>query len=149
MTVMTTGRKLAIAGLVVASVTAYMGYLGAAASWQYYVTAEECLANATSLAGHRIRVSGKIVSGSLHAAADRSEARFLLAGHDGNLPVVCSGPLPDNLAGSAEVVVEGRLEGARLFRGDKLITRCASKYTSSQSATVSSSLRPASTEATR
>ena len=149
MTVMTTGRKLAIAGLVVASVTAYMGYLGAAASWQYYVTAEECLANVSSLAGHRIRVSGKIVAGSVQVASDRGKARFLLAGHDGNLPVVCSGPLPDNLAGSAEVVVEGRLENAQLFRGDKLITRCASKYTASQSATVSNSSRPAPAERTR
>ena len=35
---MSTGKKLAIAGVVVAGVTAYMAYLGASSSWQYYMT---------------------------------------------------------------------------------------------------------------
>ena len=125
---MTTGKKLTIAGLVVAGVSIYMAYLGAATSWQYYVTADECLADAKKLAGERIRVSGKIAAGSLQIAADRRQASFKLVGSSGNLPVVCSGTMPDNLADSMDVVVEGRLDGDRLFRGEKIITRCASKY---------------------
>ena len=40
------------------------------------------------------------------------------------------GPLPDNLAEEMEVVVEGSLEPSGCLRGDRVLTRCASKYAS-------------------
>ena len=127
---MTTGRKLAVGGVVVAGVTAYMAYVGAAASWQYYATTDECLADANTLVGERIRVSGKVAPNSLAIADDRMRAEFALEGQSGQLRVTCSGPLPDNLAEQMDVVVEGRLEDSGLLRGDKVLTRCASKYES-------------------
>jgi cytochrome c-type biogenesis protein CcmE len=127
---MSTGKKLAIAGLVVAGVTAYMAYLGASSSWQYYMTVHECVENASQVAGRRIRVSGTIVPGSLVVAPDRQEARFSLSEAGSQLAVVCKGPLPDDLSAtkSMDVVVEGRLGDPSTLQGDKLITRCASKY---------------------
>lgn len=124
------GKKLALAGLVVAGVTAYMAYLGASSSWQYYMTVKECVENAKDLAGRRVRISGSIAPGSLVIAPDREEAHFSLAESDSHIAVVCKGPLPDDLSADKpmDVVVEGRLDGACTFRGDKLITRCASKY---------------------
>ncbi len=131
---MTAGRKLAIAALGVVALAMYMAYRGAAGSWQYYVTVDECLTSADTLVGARIRVSGKVVPGSLVIGGDRREARFALEGTAAVLPVICAGPLPDNLAEGIEVVVEGRLEDASLLRGDKVLTRCASKYQSEQAA---------------
>jgi cytochrome c-type biogenesis protein CcmE len=151
-----TGRKLAIGGLVVGAVTAYLAYLGAATSWQYYVTVDECLADAAALAKDRIRVSGRVAAGTLEIRADRRRADFSLEGTRGVLRVVCSGPLPDNLAEGIDVVVEGRLtppgataeqasktsadapqvlprrsrKDSGLLRGDKILTRCAGKYKS-------------------
>jgi cytochrome c-type biogenesis protein CcmE len=125
---MTTGRKLALWAAVVVAITAAMAYLGGSASWQYYLTAEECAANAGSLVGTRLRVSGKIVPGTLRVAADRREATFSLATAEARLPVACAGLLPDNLAEDMEVVVEGRLEQPGLLRGSKVLTRCSSKY---------------------
>ena len=125
---MTTGRKLATLAAVVVIVTSYMAYVGASASWQYYATVDECAIMAVKFAGNRIRVSGKIAADSLQIAGDRGEARFSMAGSRSTLRVICTGPLPDNLAGGMDVVVEGRLEDASLLRGQKLITRCASKY---------------------
>ncbi len=127
---MTTGNKLALGAVVVAGITASMAYLGASASWQYYVTAEECVANADSLVGTRLRVSGKIASGTLQVTADRRQAMFSLTTAESKLPVTCSGPLPDNLAEDIEVVVEGRMEQPGLLRGNKVLTRCSSKYES-------------------
>jgi cytochrome c-type biogenesis protein CcmE len=129
MAAISTGKKLAIAGLVVAAASAYMAYLGASSSWQYYMTVKECVENASQLGSQRIRVSGTIVPGSLVISADRQEARFALSEEGRSLPVVCIGPLPDDLSPSKpmEVVVEGRM-GASTLTGDKLITRCASKY---------------------
>lgn len=120
--------KLALGASIVVAVTSYMAYVGASASWKYYVTADECTARAAQLEGHRVRVSGGVAPGSLQIASDRSQASFCLQGATSKLNVVCTGPLPDNLAESADVVVEGRLETGGRLRGDKLLTRCASKY---------------------
>ncbi len=127
---MTTGRKLGIGAVVVVGITASMAYLGGSASWQYYLTADECAAKAGSLIGTRLRVSGKIVPGTLRVAADRREAVFSLTTAEARLPVACAGLLPDNLAEDMEVVVEGRLEHPGLLRGSKVLTRCSSKYES-------------------
>jgi cytochrome c-type biogenesis protein CcmE len=127
---MSIGTKLTLAGLVIVGITAYMAYLGASSSWQYYVTVKECIENAKDMSGQRIRISGSIAPGSLLIASDRQEARFSLIESGSKLAVVCKGPLPDDLSPdkSTDVVVEGRLADDQTFRGEKLITRCASKY---------------------
>jgi cytochrome c-type biogenesis protein CcmE len=127
---MSNGTKITLAGLVIAGVTAYMAYLGASSSWQYYVTVKECVENAKDMSGQRIRISGSIAAGSLLIASDRREAHFSLTEAGSKLDVVCKGPLPDDLSPdkSMDVVVEGRLDADHTFRGEKLITRCASKY---------------------
>jgi cytochrome c-type biogenesis protein CcmE len=133
---MTTGRKLAIGGVVVAALTAWMAYRGVSASWQYYLTADECLAEGASLVGHRLRVSGRIAASTLAVDAERTRASFALEGDGANLKVVCPVPLPDNLAEGMAVLVEGRLDESGLLHGQKVLTRCASKYQSHQSAAV-------------
>ena len=130
---MTTGRKLVIGGVVVAGLTAYMAYRGASASWQYYLTADECLAESGSVVGHRLRVSGRVAPGTLVVAKDRTQASFALEGDGASLRVVCAGPLPDNLAERIAVLVEGRLDDAGVLQGEKVLTRCASKYESRDS----------------
>lgn len=125
---MTTGRKLAIGGMIVAATTVYLACVGVADSWQYYLTADECLNGTHAFAGQRVRVSGKVAPGTLVVAADRSQAHFALAGTRGDLQVACTGRLPDNLAEGIEVVVEGRFEPSGLLCGDTVLTRCASKY---------------------
>ena len=102
----------------------------ASASWQYYLTANECLAQSASLVGHRLRVSGRIAAGTLAVDKNRTRASFALEGDGANLKIVCSGPLPDNLAEGVAVLVEGRVDEAGLFHAAKVLTRCASKYQS-------------------
>jgi cytochrome c-type biogenesis protein CcmE len=127
---MTTRKKLLIAGVIVVAATGYMAYLGAASSWQYYVTVDECLTDTARFARQRIRVSGRIAADSLEIAENRREASFALEGTAGQLPVVYCGPLPDKLAERIDVVVEGRLDESGTIRCEKLLTRCASKYQS-------------------
>jgi cytochrome c-type biogenesis protein CcmE len=45
--------------------------------------------------------------------------------------------LPDNLKEDIDVVVEGRLNESGALQGDRVLTRCASKYQSQQPATMS------------
>ena len=143
------GVKLTIGGLVVMGVTFYMAYVGASASWKYYLTADECIANAGKFIGSRVRVSGKVAPESLKMTADRRQATFKLQGLSGTFDVSCQGVLPENLAEDMDVVVEGRLEQSSLLRGDKVLTRCASKYEPQESATSSERPRvPSPKEAT-
>lgn len=141
---MTTGIKLAIGGIVIAVVTGYMAYDGAMASWQYYLTVDECLAGSATLGNSRLRVHGKVAAESLQVAPDRSQARFRLEGQTGTLGVICKGPLPDNLKEEIEVVVEGRLRDTRTLNGDRVLTKCASKYQADES-----SDKPAHSEAAK
>jgi cytochrome c-type biogenesis protein CcmE len=120
--------KLVIGAALVVGVTVYMAYVGASSSWKYYVTTDECLADLGAFVGPRLRVSGKVAPGSLRIDERRTRATFALAGVRGKLEVECSGPLPDNLAEEMDVVVEGRLTQNGRLQGDKVLTRCASKY---------------------
>jgi cytochrome c-type biogenesis protein CcmE len=128
---MTPGRKLAMAGAAVVAVTVYMAFAGASANWQYYLTADECLARGDTLAKNRLRVGGKVAATTLRISSDRRQIAFTFQTAKEHLTVLCAGPPPDNLVEGMDVVVEGRLEGPGLLRGEKLLTRCASKYKSS------------------
>jgi cytochrome c-type biogenesis protein CcmE len=115
-------------GVLLVAVTSWFAWQGAAGSWQYYLTPDECLERGPSLAGARIRVAGKVAPGSVRLAPDRRGAAFALEASHQPLAIQYWGPLPDLLADRADVVVEGRLEVAGLLRADKLLTRCATKY---------------------
>ena len=52
---MSTGRKLVMGGILIGGLIAYTAYRGASASWQYYLTADECLSQGKSLVGHRLQ----------------------------------------------------------------------------------------------
>ena len=69
------------------------------------------------------RVHGKVAAATLHIDRIGQQAAFVLSGERGNLAVICTGPLPDNLAEDMEVVVEGQLEREDLVRGHKVMTK--------------------------
>jgi cytochrome c-type biogenesis protein CcmE len=133
---MTTGRKLAIASMFVAGAIVYLAYLGAAESWQYYLTVDECLNDVSLHGGTCLRVSGKVAGDSLQITPDRRQADFMLKGDKDSLAVTFSGSIPDNLAENMDVVVEGRFENEKQFHADKILTRCASKYQSKNSSSL-------------
>jgi cytochrome c-type biogenesis protein CcmE len=118
-------HKVVVGALVVITSVCYLAFLGAASSWQYYLTVDETVADASELEGRRIRVSGHVAPGSLQIADGRRKAVFLLAGERHELQVSCRCVMPDNLADDMDVVVEGVLE-ADCLRSHKVITRCAS-----------------------
>jgi cytochrome c-type biogenesis protein CcmE len=120
--------KMSLIASFVAIAVGYLAYLGAASSWQYYLSVDEAAADHTDLLGKRVRVNGQVATGSLTIRNPR-RATFDLAGKTHNLRVTCYCRLPDNLAEDMDVVVEGMLN-ADCIRCDRVITRCASKYQS-------------------
>jgi cytochrome c-type biogenesis protein CcmE len=120
--------KLAVAAALTACATAYLAYLGASTSWRYYLLVDECAESGDKFVGQRVRVSGRVASESLQLSSDRNSALFVLCGQQSKIAVSCRGPLPDNLAEDMDVVVEGTVDKDGSVRGDKVLTRCASKY---------------------
>ena len=120
--------KLAVGAAVMALATAYLAYLGASTSWRYYVLVDECSQAGDKFIGQRLRVSGRVAAHTLVVQQNRGRATFTLQGLQSDLQVSCLGPLPDNLAEDMDVVVEGTIQGSGLLRGEKVLTRCASKY---------------------
>jgi cytochrome c-type biogenesis protein CcmE len=126
---MTSGLKLTLGAAVLASGIGYLAYAGAASSWQYYLSVDEAVEDGARLNGKRVRMSGRVAAGSLAVGEDRRQATFDLAGELHTVHVTCRCSLPDNLAEDIDVVVEGTLQ-ADGVHGQKVITRCASKYES-------------------
>jgi cytochrome c-type biogenesis protein CcmE len=127
---MSLGAKLLAGALILVGVTGYVAYLGASSSWQYYLTVDECAENKSKLIARRVRVSGSVAPNSLQIANDRDRATFVLQGNSSTLPTAYRGPLPDNLTENVSVVVEGSILENGVLQGDKVLTRCASKYES-------------------
>jgi cytochrome c-type biogenesis protein CcmE len=124
--------KLGLGAAIVACATCYLAFLGASTSWQYYVHVDECVQERSQFIGRRIRVSGRVAANSLKIHDNRRRAEFVLRGEKSSLEVSCKGLLPDNLAEDIDVVVEGTLDQAGHLHGDKVLTRCASKYQAEQ-----------------
>lgn len=139
---MSPGVKFIAGGLLMAAATGYLALLGASSSWQYYLSVDEAVADNDHLSGKRVRVSGRVATGTLSIAEHRREATFDLAGERYTLPATCRCSLPDNFAEGIDVVVEGTLQ-SDVIRGHKVITRCASKY---ESKTTSAKRDASSTE---
>ena len=125
---MTAAHKLCLGGLVITMATTCLAYLGASSSWQFYMTVDELLDHPSLVRDCRVRLSGKVGHDSLRIAPDHTSASFILQGAGSQLRVECLGIIPDNLTEGIDVVVEGYVESSDLFKGDKLLTRCASKY---------------------
>jgi cytochrome c-type biogenesis protein CcmE len=128
---MTATHKLCLGGLMITMATTCLAYMGASSSWQFYMTVDELMEQPPSYRDYRIRLSGKVGHDSLRIASDRTSASFILEGVQSQLQVECRGTPPDNLAEGCDVVVEGHRENSGLFQGDQVLTRCASKYTTS------------------
>jgi cytochrome c-type biogenesis protein CcmE len=117
----------------IATLIGYLAYLGAASSWQYYLSVDEAAADSTHLLGKRIRISGRVAVGTLKIDDNRREAEFEIVGARHRLYASCRCAMPDNLAEDIDVVVEGTLQADRIH-GSKIMTRCASKYESRDAA---------------
>lgn len=124
---MSSRLKLSAGAFVVAASIGYLAFLGAADSWQYYLSVDETVADAANLKGKRIRVSGRVTPDSLKISEGRCQAEFDIAGARHKLHISCRCAMPDNLAEDIDVVVEGVLQDDGIL-GHKVITRCASKY---------------------
>jgi cytochrome c-type biogenesis protein CcmE len=116
-----------IAAVVLTLAVGYLAFAGIQAGRTYYLGVDPFLADA-AYHGQRVRLHGTVSGEGLQVDTGLAGARFLLRGQAATLPVTYQGVIPDLFRPGCDVVVEGTLGQDRVFRADKLLTKCASKY---------------------
>ena len=118
-----------IAFIVVFGALAFLGFNAFKASSMYYLSVGELLARGDAAYGEELRVSGKVVEGTIEKGPEANAIRFAVADNDGaSVPVVYQGVVPDTFQDGGEVVVEGGLGPEGVFRATTLLAKCPSKY---------------------
>ena len=121
-------RRLFIAGGLIAAGVGYLGWSGLQPTMVYYVTVGELLAQGQGALGRPVRVSGRMVDGSVVHDARLGLLSFKMSDGSGELPVTYHGVKPDMLGYSAQgayqdVVVEGKLERDGVMHATQLIVK--------------------------
>ncbi len=123
----------------IAVILAAIGWLvlsSTASTSTYYVTVPEYFTKGDEVRDRPLRVSGKVVTGSIQRQAERSELRFQISDPvhpEQTLAVVYRrAAIPDTFKDGAEAVVEGRVGADGVFEAKTLFAKCPSKYESKQ-----------------
>ncbi|MBO8125730.1 MAG: cytochrome c maturation protein CcmE [Firmicutes bacterium] len=125
------GKVILGLGVVLAAIL-FLLYFGFSNSTAYYKTVAEVLAESEDLTNQFLRVSGYLVD-EIHWDAENVVLKFSLATSpddtSGNyLPVVYHGIKPNNFEPGNEAIIEGVLDDNGVFKADKLMVKCPSKY---------------------
>jgi cytochrome c-type biogenesis protein CcmE len=145
--------KFIIGGLLILAAVVYLIYSATESNAEYFVTVDELRAQASSLAGRNIRISGAVVGDTIQYDPNTSELSFVIANvpndnatveaqgglskvlHDAvvdpnraRLTVAYSGAKPDLLQDKAQAIITGHLGADGVFQADELLLKCPTKY---------------------
>lgn len=120
--------KLLIGITVIGGGIGYFMFQAMQSSWAYYYSVDEFSASGSGGPEHTYRLAGRVKPESIVRDLENVSLAFTLAGAQAELPVQYQGAVPDNFTDDREVVVEGRLSAAGVFKADTLMTKCESKY---------------------
>lgn len=98
----------------------------------YYYTVSELIAPNAAARPAGLRVTGKVVRGTV--SQDGRELLFRISDGSHSMPVRFNGTPPGTFTDSSEVVLEGRLDSLTVFRASNLLTKCPSKYKAQEAA---------------
>lgn len=119
--------KLLVSVVIIGGALGYLIYNAMSSSWAYDISVEDFLGN-SDVQSYVARVGGVVEKGSIKRDVETMQINFRLTGKDIAMPVYYSGIIPENFDEEREVLVEGRLEGDGVFKADRIITKCESKY---------------------
>lgn len=93
----------------------------------YYITVSELKVQGVKAEGKGLRVSGKVVPGTVERSADGLRLKFTLDELGETMPVTYRGIVPDTFKEDAGVLLEGKVVNGE-FQATLIFTKCASKY---------------------
>jgi cytochrome c-type biogenesis protein CcmE len=117
-------RLLLVAAVALAAV-GVLAFAGLSGSLVYYKTTSELLSD-SGLVGHRVRLGGLVVKGSVHRTA--AGVRFELTDGVDEVPVVNTGQPRGVFRDGQGAVVEGVLGRDGVFRSDVLLVKHSNSY---------------------
>lgn len=94
----------------------------------YYLTVAEAVARGEALEGQPVRMMGAVDGASIDWDPASMVLRFVVVEGDLRVPALYQGPKPDNFVGGAQAILEGRLGEDGVFRVNKLMMTCPSRY---------------------
>ena len=120
--------KFLVGSLVIVLAVAWLGFSSFDESMAYYKTVDELQAMGEEAYGHRIRVAGNVVPGSIEKR--NQGVRFTLEqeGHTLTISYVGKDLLPDTFKDDAQAMAEGKLLPSGEFQSTVIQAKCASKY---------------------
>ncbi len=121
-------KRFLIGGIIVFLAIGYLGYTGFQSSATYYYEVSELVDLGGSIYGENVRVNGQVAPGSVEQEAGSLNLKFSIIEGRKSLPVVYEGVIPDTFKVGNEVVVEGYLDSAGIFRANTILTKCPSRY---------------------
>ncbi|MBI4743393.1 MAG: cytochrome c maturation protein CcmE [Actinobacteria bacterium] len=120
-------NRLIVITVIVLVLIAVLMYRSSIGSYSYYKTVNEVKSD-KSLVGVPVRVSGKVVKGTVKKNPDGY--RFEITDKKANMIINYDGVLPQTFAVGITVVAEGTLKSNLELEANKIITKCPTKYKS-------------------
>lgn len=107
---------------------AYLSVTGMQQGMSYFHEVNEVEARAKDLYGKGLRVSGKVLPGSIRKSADSRIYDFKVTDGKASLPIRFEGIVPDLFKDGAQVIVEGKFRQDGVLVASNVMTACPSKY---------------------
>jgi len=118
-------RRLWLAGSIVVAALGFLVFQGLGNATVYFRTADEAVAQRSTLGTRRFRLEGTVVSGSV--AELRGDVAFRVANNGVEVPVVHRGDPPEMFKPDIPVVLEGHFQGNE-FASDRIMVKHSETY---------------------
>jgi len=118
-------RRLWLAGSIVVAALGFLVFQGLGNATVYFRTADEAVAQRSTLGTRRFRLEGIVVSGSV--SESRGDVAFRVANNGVEVPVVHRGDPPEMFKPDVAVVLEGHFQG-QAFASDRILVKHSENY---------------------
>ena len=118
-------RRLWAAGAVVVAALGFLVFQGLGNATMYFRTADEAVAQRTSIGDDRFRIQGAVVDGTVSQVDE--DVTFRIESKGVQVPVVHRGDPPELFKPGIPVVLEGRFEGDG-FESDRILVKHSETY---------------------
>ena len=112
-------------------IVALLGFLAVSSfsnSISYYMTISELKDKGELGYGETVNINGSVILESINWEPENQLLEFTLTDGGETLDVVYEGSLPNNFREATSVVVSGQYSEDRIFRSNKMLVKCPSKY---------------------
>ena len=115
----------------IAIIVVLLGFLAVSSfsnSISYYMTISELKDKGELGYGETVNINGSVILESINWEPENLLLEFTLTDGGETLDVVYEGSLPNNFREATSVVVSGQYSEDRIFRANKMLVKCPSKY---------------------